>query len=94
MRKLFITIIIALAALNCAAAPEGIRQADARPAIEQTTKSQDPVVGTYKGREIHRGSKGGLWYWHTPKTGKNAGKQVKRYLTKQEKEEFNQGKNK
>ena len=94
MRKLIITIIIALATLNCVAAPEGTRQADARPAIEQTTKSQDPIVGTYKGREIHRGSKGGLWYWHTPKTGKNAGKQVKRYLTKQEKEEFNQGKNK
>lgn len=91
MRKLFITIIIALLALGCAAAAEGTRQADARPATEQTTKSQDPVVGTYKGHEIHRGSKGGLWYWHTPKTGKNAGKQVKRYLTKQEKQELNQG---
>ena len=91
MRKLIITIIIALATLNCVAATEGTRQADARPAIEQTTKSQDPVVGTYKGREIHRGSKGGLWYWHTPKTGKNAGKQVKRYLNKQEREQFNAG---
>lgn len=92
MKKILLTIAIVLASLNCVAAHESANKADARPTIEQTTKSQDPVVGTYKGREIHRGSKGGLWYWHTPKTGKNAGKQVKRYLSKEEKQEFNQGK--
>lgn len=89
MKKFIITLIIVLAAMSCMAANNDNSGAQA-PQTEQTaTTGQDPVVGTWKGHEVHRGAKGGLYYWHTPKTGKNAGKQVKRYLSKQEKEEFN-----
>ena len=49
----------------------------------------NPVVGQdKKGRTIHQGKKGGLYYWTTTKSGKNAGKVRKGYLTKAEKEEF------
>lgn len=92
MRKLFITIIIAMATLNCVAANEGTRQADAKPAVERVEKKQDQSTGRpWKGHEVFRGPKGGLYYWHVPKTGKNAGQQVKRYLTKEEREQFNAG---
>jgi hypothetical protein len=59
---------------------------------EQVTNQatdQNPVVGKdKKGRTIHQGKKGGLYYWTTTKSGKNAGKARKGYLTKAEKEEF------
>lgn len=92
MRKLIITIIIALATLNCVAAPENAKKADAKLAVERVEKKQDQSTGRpWKGHEVFRGPKGGLYYWHVPKTGKNAGKQVKRYLTKEEREQFNAG---
>lgn len=92
MRKLIITIIIALASLNCVAAPESAKKADAKPAVERVEKKQDHSTGRpWKGHEVFRGPKGGLYYWHVPKTGKNAGQQVKRYLTKEEREQFNAG---
>lgn len=60
---------------------------------EQVTNNQatdpNPVVGKdKKGRTIHQGSKGGLYYWTVTKKGENAGKVRKGYLTKAEKEEF------
>ena len=60
---------------------------------EQVTNNQatdqNPVVGKdNKGRTIHQGKKGGLYYWTTTKKGENAGKVRKGYLTKTEKEEF------
>jgi len=59
---------------------------------EQVTNQatdQNPVVGKdKKGRTIHQGKKGGLYYWTTTKKGENAGKVRKGYLTKAEKEEF------
>jgi len=60
---------------------------------EQVTNNQstdqNPVVGKdKKGRTIHQGKKGGLYYWATTKKGENAGKVRKCYLTKAEKEEF------
>ena len=55
-----------------------------------TNQDQNPVMGKdKKGRTIHQGKKGGLYYWTTTKSGKNAGKVRKGYLTKTEKEEFN-----
>lgn len=54
-----------------------------------TDQDQNPVVGKdKKGRTIHQGKKGGLYYWTTTKKGENAGKVRKGYLTKAEKEEF------
>lgn len=56
-----------------------------------TNQSQDknPIVGTdKKGRTIHQGSRGGLYYWTTYKKGEKAGQVKKAYLTKAEKEEF------
>lgn len=60
---------------------------------EQVTNNQEtdknPVVGKdKKGRTIHQGAKGGLYYWTTTKKGENAGKVRKAYLTKAEKDEF------
>lgn len=59
---------------------------------EQVTNQEtdkNPIVGTdKKGRTIHQGAKGGLYYWTTIKRGDNAGKVTKRYLTKADKEEF------
>ena len=92
MKKLFITIFIALAALTCAAGNTTTAKQGTSAAVERVEKKQDPIVGTFKGHDVHQGPKGGLYWWHTPKTGKNAGKQVKRYLTKEEREQFNQNK--
>ena len=60
---------------------------------EQVTNNQatdqNPIVGKdKKGRTIHQGKKGGLYYWTITKKGENAGKVRKGYLTKAEKEEF------
>lgn len=59
---------------------------------EQVSNQQadkNPIVGQdKKGRTIHQGAKGGLYYWTTIKRGDNAGKVTKRYLTKAEKDEF------
>lgn len=96
MKKFIFSIIIALAALNCVAATESNKQTGKAQTerVESQNKKQDPVVGTYKGHEIHQGARGGLYWWYTAKTGKHAGEQVKHYLSKAEKEEFNQEKNK
>lgn len=59
---------------------------------EQVTNNKtdkNPIVGQdKKGRAIHQGAKGGLYYWTTTKKGENAGKVRKAYLSKAEKEEF------
>ena len=42
----------------------------------------------YKGHIVHRGSRGGLYYWKVASKGKNQGKAIKHYMTKKEKEEY------
>lgn len=42
----------------------------------------------YKGHIVHRGSRGGLYYWKIASRGKNQGKAIKHYLSKKEKEEY------
>lgn len=92
MKKLLLTIAIVLASLNCVAAPESKPTATTAKVERVENKSQDQSTGRpWKGHEVFRGPKGGLYYWHVPKTGKNAGQQVKRYLTKEEREQFNAG---
>lgn len=91
MKKLLLTIAIVLASLNCVAAPES-KQTATTANVERVEKSQDQSTGRqWKGHEVFRGPKGGLYYWHVPKTGKNAGQQTKRYLNKDEREQFNAG---
>ena len=95
MKKFLFSIIIALAALTCVAGTNNSNsQSTSQVKTECVEKKQDPIVGTYKGHEIHQGARGGLYWWYTAKSGKHAGEQVKHYLSKEEKEEFNQGKNK
>lgn len=93
MKRIIITV---LAALMLAMTPNFSSVANAATKTEQVTASTDPnpVVGTYKGHKIRQGKKGGLYYWDVAKSGKKAGQQVKRYLTKAQKEEFLSGKNK
>ena len=92
MKKILLTIAIVLASLNCVAVAENTKGADAKPATERVEKKQDQSTNrTWKGHEVYRGPKGGLYYWHVPKSGKNAGQQVKRYLNKEEREQFNAG---
>lgn len=43
----------------------------------------------YKGHIVHRGSRGGLYYWKIASKGKNQGKVIKHYMSKKEKEEYN-----
>lgn len=43
----------------------------------------------YKGNIVHRGSRGGLYYWKIASRGKNQGKAIKHYMSKKEKEEYN-----
>lgn len=42
----------------------------------------------YKGHIVHRGSRGGLYYWKIASRGKNQGKAIKHYMSKKEKEEY------
>ena len=42
----------------------------------------------YKGNIVHRGSRGGYYYWKIASKGKNQGKAIKHYMTKKEKEEY------
>lgn len=42
----------------------------------------------YKGHIVHRGSRGGFYYWKIASKGKNQGKAIKHYMSKKEKEEY------
>ena len=42
----------------------------------------------HKGHIIHRGSRGGFYYWKIASRGKNQGKVIKHYMSKKEKEEY------
>lgn len=42
----------------------------------------------YKGHIVHRGSRGGFYYWKIASRGKNQGKAIKHYMSKKEKEEY------
>ena len=56
MKKILLTIAIVLASLNCVAAPESAKKADAKPAVERVEKKQDQSTGRpWKGHEVFRG---------------------------------------
>ena len=90
--KKFIILLMALMLMSAAPIQAETTNRTATK-TEQVTNNQatdqTPVVGKdKKGRTIHQGAKGGLYYWTTTKKGENAGKVRKGYLTKTEKEEF------
>lgn len=90
--KKFIILLIAVMMMGAAPVQAESKTGTATK-TEQVTNNQatdqNPVVGKdKKGRTIHQGKKGGLYYWTTTKKGENAGKVRKGYLTKSEKEEF------
>ncbi len=65
------------------------RTAQKTEQVSNQETDKNPIVGTdKKGRTIHQGKKGGLYYWTTTKKGENAGKVRKAYLSKAEKEDF------
>lgn len=65
------------------------RTAQKTEQVSNQQADKNPIVGQdKKGRTIHQGAKGGLYYWTTTKKGENAGKVRKAYLSKAEKEEF------
>ena len=103
MRRFFISV---LAALILAAAPV---YAETKTSTASTTKTEQ-VYNTidqaeradktpteskpYKGHTIHRGSRGGFYYWKIASRGKNQGKVIRHYMTKKEKQEYQGGKTK
>ena len=95
MKKILITLAAVLAvtlAPMSLSAENTNTNAGGKPATEQVQKTKDQSTGrTWKGHEVFRGPKGGLYYWHTPKTGKNAGTPTKRYLSKEERDQFDAG---
>lgn len=98
MKRFFISV---LAALMLAAAP--VAQAENKTSTDTKTKTEQ-VYNTidqaeradntpterkpYKGHTVHRGGRGGLYYWKIATRGKNQGKAIKHYMTKKEKEEY------
>lgn len=97
MKKIFLSIMLALAALTCTAGT--IVKSDNTVRVEQTTaKSGDTPTGyCWEDRDgkypIYQGSKGGYFYYKVAKSGKNAGQPVKRYLSKEDREKLNQIRN-
>lgn len=90
MKKLII-LLCAIMLMSAAPIHAESKQRTATKTEQVTNQATDknPVVGQdKKGRTIHQGAKGGLYYWTTTKRGENAGKVRKGYLTKAEKEEF------
>lgn len=91
MKKFIILLIAVMVMMGAAQVQAENKKSEVK--TEQVTNNQatdqNPVVGKdKKGRTIHQGKKGGLYYWTTTKKGENAGKVRKGYLTKTEKEEF------
>lgn len=95
MKKFLLTVIIAMAALTCVAGTNNSKQPTSQVNTERVEQqNQDPVVGTYKGHQVRQGKRGGLYWTYIAKSGKHAGEQARHYLSKAEKEEFNQAKGK
>ena len=90
MKKFIILLIAVMLMMGAAPIQAENKTGTATTKTEQVTnQDQNPVVGKdKKGRTIHQGKKGGLYYWTTTKKGENAGKVRKGYLTKTEREEF------
>ena len=88
-RLILILIVVMFSASAMIQAETTNRTATKTEQVTNQETDKNPIVGTdKKGRTIHQGAKGGLYYWTTTKRGDNAGKIRKAYLTKAEKEEF------
>ena len=88
-RVILIFVMMILSASVMIQAETTNRTATKTEQVTNQSQDKNPIVGQdKKGRTIHQGSKGGLYYWTTTKKGENAGKHRKAYLSKAEKEEF------
>lgn len=104
MKRFFISV---LAALMLAAAPVYATETKTSTATKTKTEQVYNTIDQaeradktpaeskpYKGHTIHRGSRGGFYYWKIASRGKNQGKVIKHYMTKKEKQEYQGGKTK
>lgn len=99
MKKLFLTIAILLAAFTLQAGQVVKKTAAikvervAKPEGSKQDKSTDWCYQDRDGfHQIYQGASGGMYYWKVAKSGKNAGKPVKRYLSKEDKQKVNANK--
>lgn len=94
MKKLIILALVLLAALMSDA--EVKRVGTPSTTIEQTadggkgTKTGWVVIDKDGQHTVYRGPKGGLFYVKNAKSGKNAGKPVRRSLSKDDRQTINQ----
>ena len=96
--KKFIILLIAVMMMSAAPIHAENKTGTATTKTEQVYNSVDQAERAdktptekkpYKGNIVHRGSRGGLYYWKIASRGKNQGKAIKHYMSKKEKEEYN-----
>ena len=89
MKRFILILIVMMCSASVMIQAENKKSEVKTEQVTNQETDKNPIVGQdKKGRTIHQGKKGGLYYWTTIKRGDNAGKVTKRYLTKAEKEEF------
>lgn len=89
MKRFILILIVMMCSASVMIQAESKKSEVKTEQVTNQEKDKNPIVGQdKKGRTIHQGAKGGLYYWTTTKKGENAGKIRKGYLTKAEKEEF------
>lgn len=96
--KKFIIMLLAVILMSAAPIHAENKQGTATTKTEQVYNSVEQAERAdntptekrpYKGHIVHRGSRGGLYYWKIASRGKNQGKAIKHYMSKKEKEEYN-----
>ena len=96
--KKFIILLIAVMVMMGAAPVQAENKTGTATKTEQVYNSVEQAERAdntptekrlYKGHIVHRGSRGGLYYWKIATRGKNQGKVIKHYMSKKEKEEYN-----
>jgi hypothetical protein len=97
MKKFMIILVMFCLNLNIALVSAANEQkGNSTPNVEKVEKKSDPkqdtnpVVGTLTRKngqtyDIHRGPRGGEYYWAVASKGKSQGQWVRRYPTKEEK---------
>ena len=95
--KKFIILLMALMLMSAAPIQAESKTGTATTKTEQVYNSVDQAERAdktptekrpYKGHIVHRGSRGGFYYWKIASRGKNQGKAIKHYMSKKEKEEY------
>ena len=96
--KKFVIMLLAIILMNAAPIHAENKTSTATTKTEQVYNSVEQAERAdktptekrpYKGHIVHRGSRGGLYYYKIASRGKNQGKAIKHYMSKKEKEEYN-----